>query len=107
MNTNRLSHREHRLQRTAASSWLEELEDGGGAQPAAAESQCTNSSWTPSSCEVAISSPQSPCRAPCGEVVAEGSRAAAAEEFMHHEPAAPSCQLLLIPPVNTETVRVR
>ena len=25
MNTNRLSHREHRLQRTAASSWLEEL----------------------------------------------------------------------------------
>ena len=39
MNTNRLGHREHRLERAATSSWLEELEDQRGAQPAAPASQ--------------------------------------------------------------------
>ena len=53
--------------------------------------------WTPcSSCEVAISSRQAPRRAPCREVVAEGSRTAAEEEF---RTSAPSCQLMFAPPV--------
>ena len=94
--TNRLSHRERRLERAGTSNWLEELKDGGGAQPAAAEPWSSNSSWTPSSCEVAISSRQAPRRAPCREVVAEGSRAAAEEEF-ELRTSAPSCQLISVP----------
>ena len=102
MNTNRLTHREHRLVRTASSNRLEELQDGGGARPAAAGTRGANSSWTASSSETAIRSPHSPHRLVCGELVAERWHCELHEEF---EPraASPTCQLLLRPPVGWPT----
>ena len=70
MNTNRLTHREHRLVRTASSNRLEELQDGGGARPAAPANQGSMRSPTAASWTTGPTPSHSPQRAQCDGRVA-------------------------------------
>ena len=80
---NRLSHCEHRLERTASSSRLEELQDRGGAHPAAAGTRCTNCSSTLSSELTANRLRQSGRGAACRYLNGKRVRQAAREQFVH------------------------
>ena len=63
---NRLSHCEHRLERTASSSRLEELQDRGGAQLGDAADGGPSRSSTPSSFDAAVGFPHGREPWPCG-----------------------------------------
>ena len=75
---NRLSHCEHRLERTASSSRLEELQDRGGAQLGDAADGGPSRSSTPSSFDAAVGFPHGREPWPCGFRISEERRWTAA-----------------------------
>ena len=96
--TNRLSHRERRLESAGTSNWQEELKDGGGAQPAAAANQGRVFSTTRSSFGAGVGRPHAPSSSPCGARMAALMRWTADENTCPWC-RSPSCQLILDPPV--------
>ena len=92
--TNRLSHRERRLERAGTSNWQEELKDGGGAQPAAAANQGRVFSTTRSSFGAGVGRPHAPSSSPCGARMAALMRWTADENTCPWC-RSPSCQLIL------------
>ena len=99
MNTNGLSHREHCLERPATSSWLEELKDGGGAQPAAPpDGGCISSERLRVGERTLDLHTARERRCVPVHAIAAGLRRATTEE--KRPPCGmPTCQLILVPPV--------
>ena len=94
---NRLSHCEHRLERTASSSRLEELQDRGGAlggaHPVAAGTRCRACSWTPSSFAFGVGRAHSPLHRLCAARNSAAVRWTAGAQALHRCRRA-TCQLI-------------